>query len=153
MRAWTKGAIIGAIWGVISLIIAFVIFPLLELFGEHTAYYLRIILSFTVGLPMLIMYFIGNLFTIGNLFCMGYCEITEKSVEILSKLDRSDKEKILLRIEKLTSNPYYFGKRLKGSDLWSLRAGDFRVILQPDEKDNKIFVVAIGRRKNIYDAI
>ena len=42
-------------------------------------------------------------------------------------------------------------KKMKGvENTYRIRIGDYRLIYQVDFKDRRIFVLAIGRRKNIY---
>ncbi|MFA5050476.1 MAG: type II toxin-antitoxin system RelE/ParE family toxin [Candidatus Micrarchaeia archaeon] len=55
---------------------------------------------------------------------------------------------ILLRI---TINPKNYIARLSGLDLYKLRVGNYRIILDLDEEKKEILIHKIGHRKNIYD--
>jgi mRNA interferase RelE/StbE len=82
---------------------------------------------------------------------MFQIEITETSKNFLNKLQKKDAEIILTKIYSIRENPYRFLKRLKGNNLWRLRIGDYRAIVDVIISNQKIIVVRIGHRKNIYD--
>ncbi len=76
----------------------------------------------------------------------------EKNVEdFLKKLQKKDTEIILNKIYSIKENPFRFLKRLQGEKLWRLRIGDYRVIIDVIISMNKIIVLRIGHRKNVYD--
>lgn len=76
-----------------------------------------------------------------------------KAKDKLADFDKGIREKILKRIRKLENNPEHFGKPLTGIDLWVLRAGDYRIIFNLNESQNRIEILRIGHRKNIYDKL
>ena len=78
-------------------------------------------------------------------------QIEKNAEDFLKKLQRKDAEIILNKIYSIRENPYRFLKRLQGEKLWRLRIGDYRVIVDVIVSMNKIIVVRIGHRKNIYD--
>jgi mRNA interferase RelE/StbE len=82
---------------------------------------------------------------------MFQIEIAETAKKFLKKLQKKDAEIILKKIYSLRDNPYRFLKRLKGEKLWRLRIGDYRAKVDIIISMNKIIVVRIGHRKNIYD--
>ena len=82
---------------------------------------------------------------------MFQIEITETAKNFLKKVQKEDAEIILNKIYSIRENPYRFLKRLKGEKLWRLRAGDYRAIIDVIVSMNKIIVVRIGHRKNVYD--
>ena len=82
---------------------------------------------------------------------MYQIEITDTSRKFLKKIQKKDTEIILRKIYSLRDNPYRFLKRLKGEKLWRLRIGKFRVEVDIIVSMNKIIVVRIGYRKNIYE--
>jgi len=73
-----------------------------------------------------------------------------KSARFLSKLDRAMKERIGGKLRELASQPER-GKRLRHSDFWILRIGDYRAIYEIDEERNRVVVLFIGHRENVYD--
>ena len=41
--------------------------------------------------------------------------------------------------------------RLSGEDVYKLRVGDYRVIADWDREEEKVYVLTVGHRRNIYD--
>ena len=75
---------------------------------------------------------------------------SQEADNILSKLNEKDREKIIKRIDKLRKFPDHFAYPLTGTRLWSLRVGDYRILLRLDKKERRIFIVTLGHRKRIY---
>lgn len=73
-----------------------------------------------------------------------------KSARSLSKLDKATKKRIQSKLRELESHPER-GKRLRYSDFWILRIGDHRAIYEIDEEKNRVVVLFIGHRENVYD--
>jgi len=82
---------------------------------------------------------------------MFQIEIADSARDFLKKLNKKDAEIILNKIYSIRENPYRFIKRLQGEKLWRLRIGDYRAIVDIVISINKIFVVRIGHRKNVYN--
>ena len=80
-------------------------------------------------------------------------EITESTEKFLKKIPKNDSELILNKINSIRENPFRFLKRLKGYKLWRLRILKYRVIIDVVVSGNRIIVLKIGYRKNIYDEI
>ena len=78
-------------------------------------------------------------------------QIEENAEKFLKKLNKKDAEMILIKIYGLRENPFRFLKRLQGEKLWRLRIADYRAIIDVVVSANKIIVVRIGHRKNVYD--
>jgi mRNA interferase RelE/StbE len=70
----------------------------------------------------------------------------------IKKLPLQVVEKLKPHLEQLSKNPRPLGcKKLKGqTELWRVRAGDYRIIYQIDDGKLVILVVAVGHRKDIY---
>ena len=73
-----------------------------------------------------------------------------KSARSLSKLDNVIRKRIESKLRELESHPER-GKRLRYSDFRVLRIGDYRVIYEIDEEKNRVVVLFIGHRENVYD--
>jgi mRNA interferase RelE/StbE len=58
--------------------------------------------------------------------------------------------KILKKLHSILEDPLRHIERLKSAHLWKLRTGDHRAILFVDTKNEKIHVLKVGHRKNIY---
>jgi mRNA interferase RelE/StbE len=82
---------------------------------------------------------------------MFQIELTETAKNFLKKLQKRDAEIILNKIYSIKENPYRFLKRLQGEKLWRLRIGDYRAKVDVIVSMNKIIVIRIGHRKNIYN--
>jgi len=72
---------------------------------------------------------------------------------VFFKLPPALRERVEHRIDeiglKLASYPHH---RLKGSDRFRARVGDYRIIYTFDVAQNKIHLLAIGHRREIYRA-
>jgi len=78
-------------------------------------------------------------------------KIEQNAERFLKKIPELDKEIILNKIYSLRENPFRFLKRLQGHKLWRLRVLKYRAIIDVIISKNKIIVLRIGYRKNIYD--
>ena len=78
---------------------------------------------------------------------------TDNSGKEFGRLDKTIQERIKAKLEKASSSPMLFVKRLKGVELFSLRAGNYRVILNIEWTSRKITVMKISLRKNVYNTL
>ena len=83
-------------------------------------------------------------------------EFDDDATKDLEKLQKKEQKKILNFIHRINNypTPRLFGKPLKGSlgGLWRYRVGDYRIICKIEDSLLIILVVAVGHRKNIYNA-
>lgn len=68
----------------------------------------------------------------------------------LSKLSSKDKDRISAVLERIKIRPHHFVKRLVDSPYHRLRVGDYRIILDIQDKQLIIFVIELGNRSEIY---
>jgi mRNA interferase RelE/StbE len=61
------------------------------------------------------------------------------------------RETIKKALNELEESPEEKGERLKPSDFWRLRIGDYRAIYEIDRGSSKVKVLYIGHRKSVYD--
>jgi len=73
-----------------------------------------------------------------------------KAADFLKRLEEKKREEIKKKLETLKERPEA-GKHLKYSSFWSLRIGDYRAIYEIDREGNKVIVLFIGHRKDVYD--
>ena len=78
--------------------------------------------------------------------------VPDKIKKRILKLEKADRERIFEKLDELSHN-YELGKHLSSINLWSLRAGDYRILYQADKGRIKIFVFHFGGRKNVYDIL
>jgi mRNA interferase RelE/StbE len=76
--------------------------------------------------------------------------VSKEARNILKSLQKDLQVRILKKLEIIKNSPYHFLERYKGSSLWKLRVGDYRVIIEIDESNKTLDVLTLGHRKNIY---
>ena len=76
--------------------------------------------------------------------------ITKRALKDLEKIDSKEKTRIGDKIKFLTNDPIGCSKKLSTTIIGSyrFRVGDYRVIF--DIEDDKVIVLRIGHRKDIY---
>jgi len=74
-----------------------------------------------------------------------------RAAKELEKIEAQIKSGIKERLKELRDNPERIGKRLKPSDFWSLRIGDYRAIYEIDRNKKQVIILFIGHRKKVYD--
>ena len=75
----------------------------------------------------------------------------KKALDFLSKLEKDIKERIWDKIQACKIEPFRYLEHLEEIEGFKLRVGDYRVILDVDNKTNTITINKIGHRKNIYE--
>ena len=74
-----------------------------------------------------------------------------KAVEALEKIEEQTRLMITEKLRELRNRPERVGKRLKYSEFWSLRVGDYRAIYEINRDKNQVVILFIGPRKKVYD--
>ncbi|MEK6973159.1 MAG: type II toxin-antitoxin system RelE/ParE family toxin [archaeon] len=72
-----------------------------------------------------------------------------KAASEFKKFDNSIQERLKKEIKALETNPEK-GKHLHYCNFWSLRIGDYRAIYEIKKPEDKIIILYLGHRKNIY---
>lgn len=70
--------------------------------------------------------------------------------ETLRKLERVDAQRIIKKVDEARLNPHHFLEPLTELQGYRLRAGDYRVIIDIDDKQQLLQVRLVGHRKNVY---
>jgi len=73
-----------------------------------------------------------------------------KAAKSLKKLNERVGLEIQRKLELLGDRPE-LGKRLRYSNFWSLRVGDYRVIYGIRRGEKQVVVLFIGHRKRVYE--
>ena len=82
---------------------------------------------------------------------MGYVVLLHpKANKFLEEVENEIKDRIRKKLRILASNPEK-GERLKHSNFWRLRIGDYRAIYEMDYGNKRVIILFIGRRKDVYD--
>ena len=77
---------------------------------------------------------------------------TSAAKELAAVSSKSDRKRIVARIQGLADNPRSHGcEKLAGSDdRYRVRQGDFRVVYRIDDDLRQVTVFKIGNRKDVY---
>jgi len=75
---------------------------------------------------------------------------SEKSVKQLEKIDKKNAQKIYDLVLDCAKDPFRAVMRLTNSPFYRLRVGNYRVILDLQQKKMIIFVVETDHREKIY---
>ncbi|MBS3817139.1 MAG: type II toxin-antitoxin system RelE/ParE family toxin [Candidatus Thermoplasmatota archaeon] len=81
--------------------------------------------------------------------------IEERAVEELKSVSDDIRNRIKSKIKDiLKDDPLPDGKgdikRIKGTDYWRLRVGDYRVFYDVDKGEKKVYIISVRHRSNAY---
>jgi len=74
-----------------------------------------------------------------------------KTAKELDKLENQTRRRIRESLKELRNNPEKIGKRLRPSNFWSLRIGDYRAIYEIDSTEKRVIILFVGHRSKVYD--
>jgi mRNA interferase RelE/StbE len=77
----------------------------------------------------------------------------EDALEDLKGLDKSRAREIVEKVDEyLSKDPLVLGKQLKGifRGMHRYRCGDYRVIYTIDRREERLMVLTVGHRKDVY---
>jgi mRNA interferase RelE/StbE len=74
-----------------------------------------------------------------------------RAAKALERIEEPVRLRIVKRLRELRDSPERVGKRLRFSDFWSVRVGDYRPIYEIDRSKNRVVVLFVGHRKKVYD--
>jgi len=78
--------------------------------------------------------------------------INKQAFKVLQKINDPEYSSIKKAIYNLADNPRPNGyKKLKGTDAYRIRVGDYRVIYEIIDKILLVDVIDVGHRKDIYE--
>ncbi|MBN1859995.1 MAG: type II toxin-antitoxin system RelE/ParE family toxin [Candidatus Thermoplasmatota archaeon] len=72
------------------------------------------------------------------------------ALQDLGKLEKKFRKRIFEKIHSTKENPFHYFEKLTARGEYKLRVGDYRVIVDIDEKTKRIFVLFVDHRKNVY---
>ncbi len=76
---------------------------------------------------------------------------SDRAFRQLKKMERNVQERIIAVLERIRIRPEAYVTKLIGDPGYKVRVGDYRVILDIDNKNCRILVLKVGHRKNIYE--
>jgi len=75
---------------------------------------------------------------------------SERALKELKKMEKDVQERIIAVLERSRIRPEAYVTKLVGDPGYKLRVGDYRVIVDIDPAERRIFVLKVGHRKKIY---
>jgi len=76
---------------------------------------------------------------------------SEKAEKQLKKLEKDVQGRIISVLERIRIRPESYIERLVGEQVYKLRVGDYRVIMDIDKNRLIVLILKVGHRKNVYD--
>ncbi len=77
--------------------------------------------------------------------------IAEKAQKKLTKLPIKHAIRIIEKLETIKDSPHRYAEGCEGYPYYHLRVGNYRIILDIDEKEQIIKILKIGLRKTVYE--
>jgi len=74
-----------------------------------------------------------------------------KAANELDKIKEPIRSRIRDKLKELRDDPEASGKRLRYTDFWGLRIGNYRAIYDIKRDREQVIVLYIGHRRNVYD--
>ena len=85
---------------------------------------------------------------------MYQVELRRRVRQSLDKLPEKDHRVVITALESLEQEPRPRGvEKIRGTELWRIRKGDYRVIYYINDQEQTIAVVRIGHRRDVYRGI
>ncbi len=78
---------------------------------------------------------------------------SDEATKDFSKLQKPMQKRIANRLEFIANDPFLFVKHLMGVSVYSLRIGDYRLILSIERKKLIILVMKIRHRSKVYNEV
>ena len=77
--------------------------------------------------------------------------IKPSAAQELEATPRKDRQRIVVKIERLAANPRPRGcEKLSGEEKYRLRQGDYRVLYAIQDSSTTVTIVKIGHRREVY---
>lgn len=73
--------------------------------------------------------------------------------QFIKKLPKNIAERIVKKITLITTNPFHYLEHYEGENLYKLRIGEYRILIDVDFSEKILKIQVIGHRKNIYKKI
>jgi len=76
---------------------------------------------------------------------------TDEALSELANLDTPAARRVVAKLEGAAADPIRSFSRLKGSYLWRLRIGDYRMVAKLHQESATIEIRKVGHRSTVYD--
>ena len=81
-------------------------------------------------------------------------ELRRRAQRALDKLPEADFQAVVEAMKELAQTPRPRGvEKVKTTGLWRIRQGDYRIIYAIDDNQQRVTVVRIGHRQEIYRSL
>lgn len=75
---------------------------------------------------------------------------SDNAFKQLKKMEKNVQERIIAALERIRIRPEAYVTKLVGDIGFKLRVGDYRILMDIENKELRILVLKIGHRKKIY---
>ena len=79
--------------------------------------------------------------------------LTDTAKKQLAKLDGQIAKRIAKKLHEISDDPFPYVSKLIGVELYKLRVGDYRVLMNIQQNKLIIIVIEISHRRNVYKQI
>lgn len=74
-----------------------------------------------------------------------------KAAQSIEKIREPLRTRIKERLAELKDDPEEKGSRLRYTEFWRLRIGDYRAIYEIKQRRGQVIVLYVGHRRDVYD--
>jgi len=74
-----------------------------------------------------------------------------KAAQSIDKIGEPTRTRIKERLAELKEDPEKKGSRLRHTEFWRLRIGDYRAIYEIKREKGRVIVLYVGHRRDVYD--
>lgn len=79
--------------------------------------------------------------------------ITTRAKKDIEKLDKDTRKRVYLALEQLVDGQRIDIKKLRGTENYRIRVGDYRVIIEISEQAVTVYTLRVLHRREVYDRI
>jgi len=79
--------------------------------------------------------------------------VTTRAKKDIEKLDKDTRKRVYLALEHLVSGQRVDIKKLRGTENYRIRVGDYRVIIEISEQSVTVYTLRVLHRREVYDKI
>jgi mRNA interferase RelE/StbE len=81
-------------------------------------------------------------------------ELRRNARKSLDRIQPQERSRILSALIELEKDPRpHDVEKIKDTELWRIRKGDYRIVYAVDDKNKLVIVVKVGHRREIYRGI
>lgn len=78
-------------------------------------------------------------------------QFEKKALDFLNKLEQNDKKRIWDKLQECKQEPFRYLKHLEQIKGYKLRVGDYRLIIDVQEKIKILYVLKMDKRSRVYN--